>query len=151
MSKLSPVRLSSHMHSLEEEQDNNLLYSTEGSAYVEGNGPGDSPKQIFEDNLVIWKIYLYLEVNTLDTNIFLVTSNGFILGFWVKAFAICYICPINCLNAYSIPNGLFLTSCSCLFWKYLYTNGQVQKRVYWIVSFFRYARYIHWDRPYAGL
>lgn len=81
MSKLSPVRLSSHMHSLEEEQDNNLLYSTEGSAYVEGNGPGDSPKQIFEDNLVIWKIYLYLEVNTLDTNIFLVTSNGFILGF----------------------------------------------------------------------
>lgn len=82
MSMLSPVRLSSHMHSLEEEQDNNLLYSTEGSAYVEGNGPGDSPTQIFEDNLVIWKIHLYLEFNTLYTNIFFVTMNGFIfLGF----------------------------------------------------------------------
>lgn len=64
---------------------------------MKDGGPEGSPKQIFED-MFICKIHFHLEYNISDTDIFLVATNGFtFLGDQVRAFAICYICPLNCL------------------------------------------------------
>ena len=71
-----------------------LLDSTGEGAYVKNGGPGGRPKQIFKD-VLIRKIDFHLEYHTSDTVIFLVTTSRFtFLSDEVRAFAVCYICPL---------------------------------------------------------